>query len=172
MIFVTVGTQLPFDRLIQAVDEWAGDQRETNVFAQTGAGTYQPSHISSSEFLGVSDFNSRVENADLLISHAGMGSIITAMENSKPIVLIPRLAKFGEHRNDHQLATVSKFRKLSNVFVAENETELPNVIKQALASQVSYVQDELASRRALISSISSFIGAPEPIPAAQLRRTV
>ena len=161
MIFVTVGTQLPFDRLVKAVEKWAFETQTHDVFAQTGASNYQPSAISSLKFLGVDEFDERVAAAELLISHAGMGSIITAMEMSKPIVVMPRLAKFGEHRNDHQMATVSKFSKLSNVFVAESEAHLPEAIDAALSVNSITIESELASRKALISSISNFIGLNE-----------
>jgi len=157
MIFVTVGTQLPFDRLVRSVDEWAAEAGETNVFAQTGASHYTPSHISSMKFLGVKEFDRKVSQADLLVSHAGMGSIITAMEMSKPIVVMPRLARFDEHRNDHQLATVNRFKKLSNVFVAESEEELGCAINEALAANLSESKENHDAREALISSISMFI---------------
>ena len=161
MIFVTVGTQLPFDRLVRAVDKWASKAAKFDVFAQTGESKYAPSTISSSNYLGVNEFDRKVGSAELLISHAGMGSIITAMEMSKPIVIMPREAKFGEHRNDHQLATVNKFRKLSNVFVAESEEHLAQAIDAALSANDITVASELTSRQALISSISSFIGSNE-----------
>lgn len=157
MIFVTVGTQLPFDRLVRSVDQWARASRH-DVFAQTGDSAYKPEHIDSMKFLGMKEFDRRVSQADLLVSHAGMGSIITAMEMSKPIVVMPRLARFGEHRNDHQLATVSKFKKLSNVFVAESENELSDAIQQALDHNEIESNAELTSRAALVSSIADFIG--------------
>ena len=161
MIFVTVGTQLPFDRLIQSIDEWAEKFGECNVFAQTGAGSYKPRSIESSQFVGVEDYNRKVKESDLLIAHAGMGSIITSMEYSKPLVVMPRLAKQGEHRNDHQLATVEKFRHLRNVFAADDESQLENVIEQALNSDIAYDRGRLESRRELVSTISSFISATQ-----------
>ena len=60
MIFVTVGTQLPFDRLVKTVEKWALESQTHDVFAQTGASNYQPSAISSSRFLGVDEFDERV----------------------------------------------------------------------------------------------------------------
>lgn len=157
MIFVTVGTQLPFDRLIKSVDEWVKQSGHQDVYAQTGMSSFTPSNMPSTNFMGVKEFDRRVAAADLLISHAGMGSIITAIEMSKPIVVMPRLAMHGEHRNDHQRATVSKFKKLSNVFVAENEHELADAIDEALSVKAFDADSEPASRSALISYITSFI---------------
>ena len=109
MIFVTVGTQGQFDRLIRTVDEWAGLRGRTDVFAQTGPSDYRPEHIRSKPFIDPTEFRKHVESASLVIAHAGMGSIITALEFGKHIIVMPRRADLGEHRNDHQVATAKRF---------------------------------------------------------------
>ena len=83
MIFVTVGTQGQFDRLIQTVDEWAGARGKMDVFAQTGPSNYQASYIHAERFISPNEFRERVKSASLVIAHAGMGSIITALELGK-----------------------------------------------------------------------------------------
>jgi UDP-N-acetylglucosamine transferase subunit ALG13 len=62
--------------------------------------------------------------ADAIVAHAGIGTILTALELGKPVLVMPRRAKFGEHRNDHQLATARRFAELGRVSVAFDETEL------------------------------------------------
>ena len=109
MIFVTVGTQGQFDRLIRTVDRWAGLRGRTDVFAQTGPSAYRPIHIRSKPFIDPIEFRQHVELASLVIAHAGMGSIITALELGKRIIVMPRRADLGEHRNDHQVATAKRF---------------------------------------------------------------
>jgi UDP-N-acetylglucosamine transferase subunit ALG13 len=166
MILVTVGTQLPFDRLIKAVDQWSSLNPHHEVEGQYGDSGYTPESFPGSSFLDVSEFNAKVARADLLIAHAGMGSIITAIEMMKPIVVMPRLARYGEHRNDHQLATVEKLGKLSNIHIAENEAALPGAIEVALASQDLHSTEESASRISLISMIQSFLASnvgPQPL---------
>jgi UDP-N-acetylglucosamine transferase subunit ALG13 len=106
VIFVTVGSSEPFDRLVRAVDEWAGLRGRSDVFAQIGHSDYQPKHIQCSKFLDPSEFRTRFNNAQFVVAHAGMGSIITALEIGKPIVVMPRRAHLGETRSDHQVATV------------------------------------------------------------------
>lgn len=108
MIFVTVGTQLPFNRLITAVDEWAGARGVSGVVAQVGPGSFVPKHITVKPFVAADEFQRFVKEASLIIAHAGMGSIITAMELGKPIIIMPRRASLGEHRNEHQLATAQQ----------------------------------------------------------------
>ena len=172
MILVTVGTQLPFDRLIKAVDQWAALNLQHEVYGPLGETKYIPQHISGSSFLEASAFDAKVAEADLIIAHAGMGSIITAIETMKPIVVMPRLAKHGEHRNDHQMATVNKLAKLSNVHIAENETALPYVIEGALKQQGLVANSDSENRVALLSSVKSFLGSSaenQPITNQRLR---
>lgn len=124
MIFVTVGTQLPFDRMIRAVDEWAGVSGRRDVLAQVGMSDYRSRNIKCVKTLHPEEFQQRFMEAEFIISHAGMGSIITAMELSKPIIILPRRAELGEHRNDHQLATAKRFADMGLVSVAFHEGEL------------------------------------------------
>lgn len=110
MILLTIGTQLSFDRLIMAVDDWAGKApSDTIVVGQIGPTEYKPVNFKYQKFYSPIELESMVASANLVISHAGMGSIITALTKGKPIIIVPRLAELGEHRNDHQLATARKF---------------------------------------------------------------
>ena len=124
VIFVTVGGQLPFDRLVRAVDQWAFQEGRTDVFAQIGESSKPPTHIEWQRFLAPPDFQSKAREAEVIIAHAGMGSILTALEFGKPIVLMPRRKHLGEHRNDHQWATVKHLSQDVGIVVAEDEDAL------------------------------------------------
>jgi UDP-N-acetylglucosamine transferase subunit ALG13 len=130
MIFVTVGTQVHFDRLVRTVDEWAGLRRRSDVFAQIGPSTYRPKHIQTRRFIDPTEFRTRVESATAVIAHAGMGSIITALEFGKRIIVMPRQANLGEQRNDHQIATAKRFAEQGRIIVAFNEQELLDKLNQ------------------------------------------
>ena len=80
MIFVTVGTQLPFDRMIRSIDEWVGRNGRggEEVFAQIGPSTYKPKHLQYAPFITADDFQRHTRAARVIVAHAGMGSIITA----------------------------------------------------------------------------------------------
>jgi UDP-N-acetylglucosamine transferase subunit ALG13 len=123
MIFVTVGEQLPFDRLIIAIDNWAADSG-AEVFAQTGNSQFKPKYIQYKKHIDPVEFKRIFLAADAVIAHAGMGTIITAMELRKPLLVMPRKALLGEHRNDHQLATAKRFLEQGYVDVAFDEIEL------------------------------------------------
>jgi UDP-N-acetylglucosamine transferase subunit ALG13 len=124
MIFVTIGTQMHFDRLIAAVDEWAGLTNTTDVFAQTGPSSYCPKHIKTKRFITPQEFRDCVQHARVMIGHAGMGSILTALEFGKRIVVMPRRSDLGEHRNDHQIATAKYFVGQGRILVAADQQEL------------------------------------------------
>ena len=124
MIFVTVGSADPFERLIRAMDEWAGSRGRTDIFAQIGKSDYVPRHMEAVHFLEPAEFRERVRSARLVVAHAGMGSIITAMELGTPIIVMPKWAHLGEHRNDHQVATAKKFGQKQGIIVANDEKDL------------------------------------------------
>lgn len=124
MIFVTVGTQLAFDRLITAVDEWAGAAPGREVFAQIGPTRLRPRHIERAQFVSPAECGERMLAATAIVAHAGMGTILTALEMGKPLLVMPRRAALGEHRNDHQLAAARRFAELGSVKVAFDQAEL------------------------------------------------
>jgi UDP-N-acetylglucosamine transferase subunit ALG13 len=124
-IFVTVGAQIPFDRLITAVDTWAAGRSDHQLFAQVGEQGYRPVHMKCDELLEPPEFKQRVLWADVLVAHAGMGSILTALQYGKPILVMPRKGALKETRNDHQVATAIRFKEMGKVAVAMDEAEIP-----------------------------------------------
>lgn len=124
MIFVTVGQMHPFDRLVRAVDEWATRRGRSDVFAQVGIGGYRPGAFESVELLEPSEFADRIENASLVVSHAGMGTILSVMQRGTPLLVMPRLAKHHETRNDHQVASARMFRERGSVATARDGGEV------------------------------------------------
>lgn len=123
-IFVTVGAQMPFDRMVKAVDEWAGARRRDDVFAQIGPAEYVPAHVKWTKFLEPPEFAVRCRDARVIVAHAGTGSILQALELGKPILVMPRRAALRETRNDHQVATAERFQSLGRIPVAWDEKDL------------------------------------------------
>ena len=124
MILVTVGTQGGFDRLVQTVDRWAQTEPGRTCFAQIGPGEYQPQHMEFARELDPVRFEDLLQQAQIVIAHAGMGTILKALEFGKPVLVMPRRASLGEQRNEHQLATAEKLGARGLVEVAMDETEL------------------------------------------------
>lgn len=124
-IFVTVGAQMPFDRLTTAVDRWAAEHREHEVLAQIGESSLAPRNVRYAQFLSPSEFERAYDEADAIVGHAGIGTLFAALQRGKPIVVMPRRADLRETRNDHQIATAKRFIALAGVVVAWDESELP-----------------------------------------------
>ena len=115
---------MPFDRLVRTVNQWAKENDRDDVFAQIGQSEYRPSHIQWTNFLEPEEFKCKYEAAKVIVAHAGTGSIITALQLGKPILVMPRRANLHETRNDHQIATSEQFRRFNSVEVALDENEL------------------------------------------------
>jgi len=124
VIFVTVGSQLPFDRLVLAADRWAAARGREDLFAQIGIGATPPQHMDSEETLTPQAFLERLHEAQLVVAHAGCGSILQALSLGKRILVMPRRGDLRETRNDHQMATAARMQELCGVPVAHDESEL------------------------------------------------
>jgi len=155
MIFMTVGTQLPFDRLAKEVDAWAG-ARQMEVFAQVGASDLELRRITAVPNLEPQEFEAKMREATAVISHAGMGTILTALQLRKPIVIMPRLAAFKEHRNDHQLATARQLQGRPGILIAMDASELWAQLDVLETAPVFVGISDCASNE-LIQGIRAFI---------------
>ncbi len=131
MIFLTIGTQFPFDRLVKAVDN-AFDEGliDEEVFAQIGETSYKPRNFESVASLEKKTFDERFKKASALIGHAGIGTIWMALEHEKPLLVMPRLKKYGEVVSNHQVAFARKFGELGHVLVAYDVEDLPDGIRK------------------------------------------
>lgn len=159
MIFVTVGTDLPFDRMVRIIDAWAGENPRREVFAQIGEGGWEPHNIRFTNFLQPPEFVEHFKAASVIVSHAGMGTILSALHHRKPILVMPKMASLGEHRNEHQLATARRMMELGNVNVAFDETEL----RARLDRLEDLKQPKAIGRSAsdsLLDGLRNFIFAP------------
>lgn len=155
MIFAIAGTQLPFPRLMNALDEMAirvGRQ----ITAQTADPGFSPKNIRAVDFLRGSAFDEEMARSRLIVAHAGIGAIMAAANLSKPIIIMPRRADLGEHRNDHQLATARRFAGVPGITVVETAEELENAIRVSDYQPVTVgSQSRLET---LIKAVSGAIG--------------
>jgi UDP-N-acetylglucosamine transferase subunit ALG13 len=123
----------PFDRLIRAMDAWAAANRPAEMLAQIGDGGFLPLHMPWVRRLDRAEYLGTVARAELIVAHAGMGTVITAAEHGKPVVLLPRRGPLGEHNNDHQADTAAWLRTRPGIRVADTEADLGPCIAAALA---------------------------------------
>ena len=151
MIFVTVGNQLPFDRLVRTIDQWAAANAYGEVFAQIGTAEYRPKHIPWAEFLDADECRRKMEQANVIVAHAGMGSILTALELGKQIVVMPRLTALGEQHNDQQLATAKHLLAQGRIHVAFDESQL--------LAKLDYLKTRKSAQRIAVGASSALLDA-------------
>lgn len=134
MIFVTVGSQkFQFDRLIKAVDALvASGAAEGGAFAQTGACTYVPEHMCHEAFLDREAFRARMDACDVVVTHGGTGAIIGAVKDGKKVIAVPRLARYGEHVDDHQTEIVGQFGGMGLIEPCMDPADLPAAYARAM----------------------------------------
>ena len=119
MIFVTIGTQLSFPRLLSLMNLWAGSHLEL-VIAQIGNDPGLYPNLRTVTRLNRVDYESTLDGCRAVIAHAGIGTILQCAYRKKPLIIVPHRAKYGEHRNDHQLDTARRFSHFDGITVASN----------------------------------------------------
>jgi UDP-N-acetylglucosamine transferase subunit ALG13 len=128
MIFVTTGTQAPFNRLVKAMDDIAADLSGEEVIVQAFGVDFEPKNITIVGFLDPQEYAKIFDRARLIVSHAGIGSILSALTKGKPIIVMPRNAGLNEHRDNHQYDTTKNMATLGYVPVAHDTEELRNIL--------------------------------------------
>ena len=133
MILVTLGTQdKSFKRLLDAVQKQidTGIIKE-KVIVQAGSTKYESKDMEIFDLIDREKFSELISECDLLITHGGVGSILTGLKNNKIVIAAPRLAKYNEHINDHQKQIISKFSEAGYILKLDNFDDLDKVIKQS-----------------------------------------
>jgi UDP-N-acetylglucosamine transferase subunit ALG13 len=131
VIFVTVGSMFPFERMVRIMDDWASRHPDEKIVAQIGGGRYEPRHMFWQRLVAPNEYKNLVRSCRFLVAHAGTGSVFTASEFGKPIVLIPRRAANKEHTTDHQLDTAKWLQGKPGIFVVWSDHELDEEIAGA-----------------------------------------
>ena len=161
MIFVTVGTQkVPFNRLLKKVDQLARDGVITEeVFIQTGTGDYIPSCCHFQDFYGREQFGEMLETCSILITHGGAGTIIDAVKRRKKTIVVPRLSKYGEHVDDHQLELSLRFHEMNLVYTCRDENNLPDALFKVRNHEFDTYR---SNTETFIESVDAFLQADAP----------
>jgi len=136
LILALVGThEQPFDRLLRAVDELPTDQRRV---VQTGHSAYAPDHCEAHAFLPFEEVKRLMSEASVVITHAGTGTVMLALSLGRKPVVVPRLRRFHEHVDDHQLQLVES--------LAEDGMVIPWLPGEDLSARVAEAQAATATR--------------------------
>ena len=156
MIFITLGSQkFQFDRLLKAVDELVSDGKiEDEVFAQTGYSGYKPAHFEYKDFLDREDFGKKMDESDIVIAHGGTGAIIGAVKKGKKVIAVPRLSKYGEHVDDHQVQIIEQFRDLDLICACPDTEDLEASLRFVKNNEFKSYESNTQS---IVESIESFL---------------
>jgi UDP-N-acetylglucosamine transferase subunit ALG13 len=153
VIFVTVGTnEAPFDRLLEAFDRL---EREEHLVIQCGASSVRPAGAHCLDFISFAELVEHVRAARVVVTHAGVGSVAVALANGKRPLVVPRLAKFGEAVDDHQVAFARRFATGGQVRLLEDLDALRSALDQdGSAADIDEPQGALAAEiRAYIDAV-------------------
>jgi len=159
LIFVTVGAQMSFDRLVGWVDDWAVKEDRDDVVAQIGPSEYVPQRLRVVPFMTPPEFRARLESADVIVAHAGMGSIISALELAKPIVVVPRHGARKETRNDHQIATARRLEAERLVRVADSPEDLARHLAELDSGMGDNIRIAPTAQESLLGRLRDFAAA-------------
>lgn len=156
VIFVSVGSVLPFDRLVEAADHWAGENGGTEVFFQIGDGSYEPAHGAWARTLPATAFRQKLAQCRLFVGHVGMGSILQASEVGRPMLLLPRLRERGEVTTDHQLHTAARLSGRAGLHIVYGVDSLHSELSRLAGSNASLAPARRSAPELLLSKVRQF----------------
>jgi len=147
MIFVTVGTsQKSFNRLIKKVDELIAEKKiDEDVIMQIGHSTYIPKNAKWFRFAPYKEMKEMNKKARLVITHGGVGSILTALFYGKTVIAVPRMKKYDEHVDDHQLELVKQLSEEKKVIGVFDIDKLEEAIKTHVRTRIKPKNKELVN---------------------------
>lgn len=156
MIFVVLGTQkFQCNRLLRLIDELVGNGTiKEEVFAQKGHSDYLPQNYTAIDFLQKEEFESKIEECSLLITHSGVGTILAGINHCKPVIVFPRLKKYKEHVDDHQLDIANAFQKKSLVLMCGEDDDMAKLIE---LSRVTKFEKYVSHRDNMIGIINNYL---------------
>jgi len=153
---MTLGSQkFQFNRLLITVDDLVEKGIITDeIFAQSGYSDYKPKHYKYKNFLNRNEFIDMEEKADIVITHGGTGAIIGAVKKRKKVIAVPRLKKYGEHVDDHQLQLIVQFKNQNLICGLTDCSELEEALKYVKTHDFDVYKSET---RSYIENIDRFI---------------
>ena len=132
MILVTLGTQdKSFTRLLDSIQEQINKGNiKDKVVVQAGFTKYDSDDMEIFDLIDRDKFSGLIKKCDLLITHGGVGSILTGLKNNKKVIVCPRLSKYKEHMNDHQVQIVDRFYEAGYILRYNDGDDLGNILKK------------------------------------------
>ena len=156
MVLVLLGTQNnSFHRLLEEIDNNIKNGNiQEKVIVQAGFTKYESSNMQIFDMIPQEEFNELIKKADLVITHGGVGSIMSAVKNEKKVIAVPRLKKYDEHVNDHQLEIINSFKSQGLIIGINDVKELSQALEEVKNFQPKHI-DKGTNR--IVQIIDEFI---------------
>ncbi len=156
MIFVTVGSQkFQFNRLLKEIDRLVGEKViNEEIFAQTGDSDYIPTNFEYKNYLDRDEFKTAMEQSEIVITHGGTGVIIGAVKQGKKVIAVPRLKKYGEHVDDHQIQLLKEFEKMKLIYTCYESEDLGKAVVEV--RKITY-REYVSNTVNIIDSLKEYI---------------
>lgn len=120
MIFVTLGTSdYPFTRLLKKLDELVEEKKIKNIKVQCNSESYKPKNFALVKTLEKKEYNQYIDDADIIITHGGVGTIIECAKKGKKVIAFPRKAEYAEAKNNHQEQIINELEKKGLIITGE-----------------------------------------------------
>ena len=132
MVLVLLGTQNnSFHRLLDEIQKNIDNGNiSEEVIVQKGYTKFESKDMILYNQLPIDELNELIGKADLVITHGGVGSIITSISMNKKVIAVPRLSQYNEHVNDHQLDIINSFDEMGYIIGLHGVDELENALKK------------------------------------------
>ena len=149
---------LPFERFVRAIDDWAAANPRERVLIQIGETQFEPKHAEWCRILPPAEYRKALDESRFFVAHVGMGSILQGIEARKPMLLLVRKPELGEHTQDHQRATATKFVGRRGIQVTEDEAEFLSLMDE-MTRRSGEVPDSVSAAASpeLIGNVRNFL---------------
>ena len=156
MILVMLGTQNnSFHRLLEEIEKLINSGKiQEKVIVQAGHTKYKSKNMKIFSLIPLEELEELIEKADLIITHGGVGSIISSLKKGKKVIAVPRLHEYQEHVNNHQKEIVETFDKKGYIIGIQDVKEL----NEAIEKSKDFIPEKyLSSNKKMLNIIENFI---------------
>ncbi|MCR1900084.1 glycosyl transferase [Irregularibacter muris] len=156
MILVTLGThELPFIRLVKQVEELKiNNVVDDEIIVQSGNTPYESKNLNIQPFFSSDEMDRLYDDADIIITHGGTGSIIQGVKKRKRVIATARLKKYNEHNDDHQVEIIDQFVEAGYILDLKEDENIGDKIREAKIFQPKIF---ISGRDKIIQFINDYI---------------
>lgn len=156
MILVTLGTQdKEFVRVLKEIDKLIKKKVITEeVIVQAGYTKYESKNMKIFDYVPKKELEKYMNEASFIITHCGVGTIFDCLKKDKKVIAVPRLSKYKEHSNDHQLELLEEFSRENLIIPVVEMQELESAIKKVKSFKPAKYE---SNNKNMVKLVSNYI---------------